>query len=393
MKKPTIRAGIVGSGYAAAFHFAALSKVSCANVEVVGVYSPVPAHRESYARERGIHPAESLEALMAQADVVHVCTPPRTHEAITIAGLERDKFVICEKVLTGFFGEDIDGFHGDTFPKQVALDAALASLDRILQSEKRSRGKLLYAENWIYAPSIQREREIIEKTGAQLLWIQAEESHSGSHGKLYGRWTAYGGGALVGMGCHPLTAALYLKRVEGRAHNGRPIQPKSVSARAHALTRNPNFRSEGHIRCDYHDIDDVASVHVEFDDGTVADIRASTIVIGGIRNYLHVAANNHVTFCNINPNSAMLTYNPREESFRDVYTVEKISTKQGWTCISPDEDWFTGYPQEMEAFYRAVALGEQPESNSALAADAVSTLYSAHLSSESHGHAVAVRTY
>jgi predicted dehydrogenase len=393
MKKPTIRAGIVGSGFAASFHHAALEKIACANVDIVGVYSTNPDRRESFARQRGICCSGSLESLLNEVDVIHVCTPPRTHEAITIAGLVRNKFVVCEKVLTGYFGDGTDEFHGDRFSKQIALDAALASVERILQAEKQSQARLLYAENWIYAPSIQREREIIEKSEAQILWIQAEESHSGSHGKLYGRWAAYGGGALVGMGCHPLTAALYLKRVEGRSRNGRPIQPKTVSARAHAVTRLPNFRDEGNLRCDYHDIDDVASVHVEFDDGTVADIRASTIVMGGIRNYLHVAANNHVTHCNINPNTSMLTYNPKEDNFREIYTVEKIGTKQGWTCISPDEDWFTGYPQEMEAFYRSIAFGEQPQSDSTLAANAVSTLYSAHLSAERHGSAVDVRAY
>ena len=33
-------------------------------------------------------------------------------------------------------------------------------------------------------------------------------------------------GVLIGKGCHPLTAALYLKRVEGRARDGNPIRPK-----------------------------------------------------------------------------------------------------------------------------------------------------------------------
>ena len=88
--------------------------------------------------------------------------------------------------------------------------------------------------------------------------------------------------------------------------------------------------------------------------GTVATLFASDIVLGGIHNWLEVAANNHRTICNINPNTAMQVYNPSEANFADVYTVEKIETKQGWTNIPPDEDWFTGYPQEIEAFYRAV---------------------------------------
>jgi hypothetical protein len=70
--------------------------------------------------------------------------------------------------------------------------------------------------------------------------------------------------------------------------------------------------------------------------------------------------------------------------------VEKIGTKQGWACTSPDEDWFTGYPQEMEAFYRTIAYGDPLESDSLLAADAISTIYSAYLSADRCGAAVPV---
>ncbi len=120
-----------------------------------------------------------------------------------------------------------------------ALDGALASIDRMLDAEAKSKAMILYAENWVYAPAIQKEREIIEKTGAQVLWMHGEEAHSGSHSKAYGFWRLNGGGALIGKGVHPLTAALYLKRVEGRARTGRPIRPAAVSARMHSLTRLP----------------------------------------------------------------------------------------------------------------------------------------------------------
>lgn len=170
---------------------------------------------------------------------------------------------------------------------------------------------------------------------------------------------------------------LYLKQVEGRVRNGQPIRPKTVSARTHAVTRLPGFQDAGHIRSSYYDIEDMSMMHVEFDDGTLADIFASDIVLGGIHNWLEVCANNHRTLCQINPNTAMMTYNPREEYFKDIYVVEKIGTKQGWACTSPDEDWMTGYLQETEAFYRAIAYGEPVESDILLAANAISTIYSA----------------
>jgi len=392
-KKQHVRTGIVGSGFSATFHFEAVSKVHAVDVEVVGVYSLDAEGGRRYARERDIRFFDSLDALLEEVDVIHVCTPPYGHEPISVAGLRRDKFVVCEKPLTGYFGDGSPSFHWERADKQVALKSALESVARILDAERQSKGRLLYAENWVYAPAVQKEREILEKTGGQILWIHGEEAHSGSHSVDYAFAARCGGGVLIGKGCHPLTAALYLKRVEGRARDGRPIRPKTVSARTHALTRLPNFRDEGHLRCNYHDIDDFSAMHVEFDDGTIADVFASDILLGGIHNWLEVCANNHRTICNINPNTTMQTYNPLEKNFADIYVVEKIGTKQGWACTAPDEDWMTGYPQEAEAFYRTIACGEPLESDSLLAADAISTIYSAYVSADCQGAAVEVKTF
>ena len=65
--------------------------------------------------------------------------------------------------------------------------------------------------------------------------------------------------------------------------------------------------------------------------------------MGGIHNWLEVCANNHRTVCNINPNTAMQSYNPVEANFQDIYVVEKTGTKRGCTtgscgvcCINND---------------------------------------------------------
>lgn len=389
MEKKTVRAGIVGAGFSASFHFEAIKKVYGTNVDVKGVYALEGA--QAYAQPREIDVYDTLEQLLDDVDIVHCCTTASAHESVAIAVLKRDKFVIVEKPLTGYFGDGSEDFNGEKCSKEVALESALASVKRMLEAEEKSQGRILYAENWVYAPSIQKEREIIEKTGAQILWIHGEEAHSGSHARTYAYWKYSGGGVMIGKGCHPLTAALYLKRVEGKARNGKPIRPKTVTARTHALTRMPTFRDEGHIRSDYFDIDDFSVMHVVFDDGTIATIFASDIILGGIHNWLEVAANNHRTTCNINPNTAMQAYNPLEANFKDIYVVEKTGTKQGWSAPSPDEDWFTGYPQEIEAFYRTVAYGDSVESDSALAADGIATIYSAYVSAQRCGAEMAIK--
>jgi predicted dehydrogenase len=386
----SIRTGLVGSGFSASFHVEALHRVAAVNLTLEGVYSPTRANREAFAAKRDIPAVDSLDALIDRADVIHVCTPPATHESVALAALAAGKSVVIEKPYTGYFGDGSDEFNGDTFPREDGLRAAMESVQRIADAERASSGRVLYAENWVYAPAIQKEREIIEKTGAQILWMHGEEAHSGSHSQFYGIWKHSGGGSVMGKSVHPLSAALYLKQVEGRARDGRPIRPATVSSRVHAITRMPRFRDTGHLRTTYTDIEDFGVVHIVFEDGTIADIFASELVHGGVHNWIEVNANNHRTICNINPNTAMQTYNPVHEQFSDIYTVEKTGTKQGWSFPSPDEDWFTGYQHEMDAFYRAVALDEEPESGSMLGGDTIAVVYSAYLSAEKKGTEVPV---
>lgn len=390
MKKKIITAGIVGSGFAAKFHFDALQSVGDVEVEVKGAFSPTPERLENFTRPRNLKAYNNLEALIADCDVIHVCTPPVTHEPIVIAALQQDKHVIVEKPFTGYFGDGNNDFNGDSFPREDGLKAALASVRRMLDAEKKSRGTIMYAENWVYAPAVQKEREVLEKTRGQILWLQAQQSHSGSHSLAYGKWKLSGGGSLVGKGCHPLTGVLYMKYVEGLTISGKPIRPKTVSARTHAITRMENFKNEGHLKDSYADVEDYASVHIVFEDGMVADVVSSELTQGGVKNYLEVHANNHRTICNITPNNAMQTYNPVEENFNDIYVVEKTGTKQGWSNMSPDEGWFNGYRHEMQAFYQSAAYGIPVESNSALAADVIVTIYTAYVSAERNGAEVPV---
>jgi predicted dehydrogenase len=386
MNKKLNRAGIAGSGFAARFHYEALQRVYGVNVVVTGCYSKDRDELSQFTGDRQIEALGSYQELLDNCDVVHLCTPPVTHEKLTIEALQKNKHVIIEKPFTGYFGDGTKEFNGDTFSREVGLKMAIESISRMLEAEKHSTGKIMYAENWVYAPSIQKEKEIIQKTGAQILWIQAQQSHSGSHSSDYGKWRLSGGGSLMGKGAHPLTAAIYLKHTEGIARNGRPIHPKSISARVHAITRLPNFQNpDKYLKDTYTDVEDYAFVHIVFEDGTIADIVASELLHGGVKNYVEVHANNHRTICNIAPNNAMQTYNPDENNFNDIYVVEKTGTKQGWSFISPDEAWFNGYQHEMEAFYRTAAYGDHLESNSALASDVIATIYAGYVSAERNG--------
>ena len=322
-EKKVLRAGIIGSGFAAKFHYDALQRVYNTKVEVVGAYSPTMQKLDEFTTERKISAFTNLEKLIEASDVLHVCTPPVTHEPIVISVLQQNKFAIVEKPLTGYFGDGTEAFNGDTFPKEEGAKHAMESVGNMLKAEKNSTGKIMYAENWVYAPAVQKQKEVLQKTGAQIIWMHGEQSHSGSHSPTYGQWKFSGGGSMMGKGCHPLSAAIYFKQVEGMARNGKPIRPATISSRTHAITRMPTFQDEGYLRTTYKDTEDFALLHVVFDDGTIADLFASELVLGGVHNWIEVNTTNHRTICNLNPNNAMQSYTPAQKHFEDVYVVEK----------------------------------------------------------------------
>jgi len=387
----SIRIGIVGSRFAAQFHYTAYQRVTGIEVEVVGVTSLTREHREDFAKKRGIKAFDSLEEMLPEVDVIDVCTSGYAHEEVSITSLEAGKHIVVEKPFTGYFGppEDKD-FKGNKFPKEKMLESAIASAGHIIKAALKSKKRLCYAENWIYAPAIQKEAEIITKTKGQILWALGGGSHSGSLSPAYGIWRLSGGGSMVGKSCHPLTAVLYLKQVEGLARNGKAIRPKAVSARTHEITRNPRFIDKGFLRTDYEDIEDYCNLHVVFDDGMVADVFASELVMGGVQNWLEIFANNHRIRCNLSPTNVIELYNPEEEQLSDVYVMEKIGTKQGWSSPSPDENWMFGYPQEIQDFMDAIATGREPKSGMLAASDVVSVLYAAYLSAERKGTEVEI---
>lgn len=385
MKGDVIKIGIAGSGFAAKFHYESYKHVSGVNLEVAGVYSPTAERRNAFAADRGIKAFESYEEMLEAVDVVDICAPSAEHEPLCVKAAEAGRHVMVEKPFTGAYGPGTDGWRGDKAEKQALLSEALQSTERMVATARENNVKIMYAENWVYAPSIQKEVEIIRATKGQILWIHGEESHSGSTSPVYGDWRFSGGGSLVGKGCHPLTAALYLKRVEGAARTGKPIRPMTVSCRTHAITKLPGFVDKGHLRTDYKDIEDFAQVHITFQDGTVADIFSCELVMGGVHNWVEVYANNHRMRCNINPTDACNLYNPVEKQLEDVYITEKLGTKQGWSFPSPDENWMTGYPQELQDFMESLRDGRDPESGVILGADTVSTLYAGYVSAEQGG--------
>ena len=376
---PRVRVGMVGAGFVARLHAEAYRQVHGVEVELSWVTAARPERAAAFATEFGARrTAIDARTIFSDpaVDVVDLCVPNHLHAPLAVEAARAGKHVIVEKPLTGFFGPPAT-------PRAEMRRQALAAVDGVLGACRDAGVRLCYAENWVYAPPIQKARRLLAASGGPILRLVGEESHSGTHAPINKRWETGGGGSLLGKGCHPLGAALYLKADEGRRVRGAPIRPVSVMAEVAQLADTEAFRASAPRylnTVEGADVEDWGSMLIVFDDGTVAQISASDAVLGGIRNQLAVYGAKAVVFCNINPNDTVRAYAPDPAVFAGEYITEKIETKAGWTSPQPDEDWMTGYPQEMQDFVESVALGREPLSSGALARDVIAVIYAAYLS-------------
>jgi len=390
-KNKSVVIGIVGAGFAANLHLENYGLVHGVDVRIKGVASARPERSARFAAAHGLEQAyPSVEALIAdpEIDLVDLCVPNVQHVPLIVRCAEAGKAVACEKPLTGFFG-DGEPRVGARYSRREMLDLALANADRALDALARNGARLLYAENWVYSPGIQKAARLTARTGGAILRIVGEESHSGTHSEYARQWRFSGGGSLINKGCHPLGATLYLKYQEGLRRWGTPIRPASVTAVVASLTKTRGFLAdeEKFIREGWDDCEDWGSLFLTFDDGTVAQITASDIVLGGIQNVFSVYGSKSVVHANNVPNSSVLAYAPRAGLFGPEYIREKVETTAGWQFTSGDEHWMNGFPAELQDFCEAVAEDREPLSGAMLARDIVAVSYGAYLSAE-EGRAV-----
>jgi predicted dehydrogenase len=378
--KKTVGIAVIGNGFAADFHTENYKRVHGVAARLVGIYGKRPEAAAQFAAKHGFERTyDSVEQLLAdpEVDMVDACVPNSVHEEMAVGALEAGKDVVIEKAFTGAFtrGEDADGW-------RRCLTDGLESADRMIAAERTSGRRIMYAENLVYAPGIQKARRLLDAADTPILRIVGEESHSGTHSPYAQQWSTSGGGSLYNKGCHSLGAALYLKYEEGKRRLGRPIRPSWTVAAVANLTKTEAFESEGEhiIRTGWKDCEDWGMMVVGFEDGSIAQINSADIVLGGIQNLLTVYAARAAIKVNINPNDSLLAYSADPDTFGDEYIREKVETKAGWQFSNPDEDWMNGFPHEMQDFCECSATGREPLSGSMLGRDVVAVSYSAYLS-------------
>jgi predicted dehydrogenase len=343
-----VKVGLVGCGFVAELHMYAYKRVYGVEVEVTAVAARGD-HVRDFASKHQI-PAtyrDFRDLLRDKAvKIIDICTPPALHATMMIDAVQAGKHVICEKPFTGYFGRAGDKVPiGRDVPKALMYERVMEEMEKTCGAVKASGRLFMYAEDWVYAPALAKTVEILNATKDKILFMKAEESHSGSHAPHAAQWAMTGGGSLIRMGCHPLSSVLYLK--------ANPV-----------------------------DVEDWGVLTLTFSDGTKATVFSGDMIMGGVRNLIETYTSGGSLFANITPNNHMMSYLTEEEKLAGVHITEKVDRKTGWQFICLEEEWTRGYLQEIQDFMECVAIGRQPRADLALAYETTKINYAGYWSAE-----------
>ena len=388
----TLGIGMVGARYGARMHLANYAKLSRDLVEVRGVCSRTKESANALAKETPIaFVTDDFDALLARKDidVVDLCVPPALHHDFAIRAANAGKHIIMEKPLTGYFGMPGDpepiGFR---VPRAKMRDGARHNAEAVRDAVQRNQVKFCYAENWIFAPPIEKMRRLIAASKGAILELRAEENHSGSNSVFSREWKSTGGGALLRMGVHSVGACLHLKQWEGQLRLNKGIRPVSVLAdtadliHSDAAARATKSGANQWISANPVDVENWANAVIAFEDGSRANVIVSDVGLGGLNTRVTAFMTDGVIKANMTSNDAIETYAPDASVYHDEYFTEKLETKSGWNRPSCDEDWFRGFSQEIAHFVDAIRNGSEPRSGIDLAVECVDVIYAAYLSAE-----------
>ncbi len=195
MESKKTRVGIIGCGKIAnSKHMKALGKVKTCEMVAFCDILPEKAEdaREKYGAEGSKTYTDYRELLKDESiDVVHVCTPNRSHAFITVDALESGKHVMCEK------------------PMAINSEEAKKMLD----AQKRT-GKLLSIgyQNRFRSDSMYLKKEAEADTFGDIYFARAEALRR----RAVPTWGVFlnekeqGGGPLIDIGTHALDLTLWV---------------------------------------------------------------------------------------------------------------------------------------------------------------------------------------
>ena len=234
--------GVIGLGMAVKPHALALKDLA-GQIEFVGGFSPTAKRRSEFEKTYGLPTVDSVDALLGnpQVQAVIILTPPRTHADLAIRAAQAGKHVLLEKPL------DV------TFAQARSIVEAVADAKRKLGVvfQFRFREATMTLRELLRAGEL---GELLSVSCAVRWWRPAEYYAQPGRGMR----DHDGGGVLLTQAIHTLDVLLDLAG---------PVR------RVSAQCRTSSLRSM--------DTEDIASASVEYVNGAIGVIDATTVAYPG----------------------------------------------------------------------------------------------------------------
>ena len=271
-----LRAGIVGCGAIAGNHVGAYRAAE--GVEVTACFDIDEARARDFAADHGIaQPVNSLDALFdLGVDVISVCTPHPTHEAVVLAAAERGVHVLCEK--------------------PIAID--VSSAERMVGACERAGitfGCVFQRRLW---PAAQRIRAAIDdgSLGEPIL-VRIEvllhrDSSYYTATPWRGTWATDGGGVLMTQAIHYVDLLQWF-----------------VGDVDWVMTAADTFAHGDHI-----EVEDTLAATLRLSSGAIAQFTASTALTPGLGQRIAITGTNGGTV-------GLFEYPEGAEAVNDVWAV------------------------------------------------------------------------
>jgi predicted dehydrogenase len=379
--------GFIGSGFITRFHLQ--SWVGIRDADVLGIWSPSPERAASAAALAGQLGVGDAKPYPSIGDMV---ADPAI-DAIWLAGPNHTRVENIEEIVDAME-------RGRGTLKAIACEKPLArnveEARRVLELVNGAGLAHGYLENQVFAPHIERGRELTWARGAATTGrpylARAAEEHSGPHMPWFWRGEMQGGGVLNDMMCHSVLLVRHLLTRPGEPLS--TVRPVRVTAHIASLKwSRPEYAARlaatMGAEVDYARTpsEDFASVTLEFetDDGHTVIGEASTswsYVGPGLRIAAELLGPEYSMSWNSLDTGlqAFFSREVRGEQGEDL--VEKQNAEIGLMPVVPNEPGVYGYEAENRHFVRAFLGKETPRLTFDDGLEVVQLLMTAYRSAE-----------
>lgn len=355
-----LKFGIVGCGAIHTTHADALGMIDGA--QVVGFYDIKPERAAASAEKYGVTAASSLDELCERVDAICVCVPSGDHANVAIEAAKRGRHVVCEK------------------PIDVDLRAAQALIDEC----ERAGVTLSVISQHRFAKDIQAVRDAAQ-SGALGPLIAGDMSNKWFRTQAYydsgdwrGTWRLDGGGCLMNQGVH------YVDMLQWIMGGVRAVRAQT--------------RTVSHERIE---VEDIANVLLEYENGAVGVIQASTAYFPGLAERLEIHGKwgtaiieaDRLKVWEVDEKAAgegLYGKGVLSQPTPNLHTQGQNSDGTG--AADPKAIWTEQHRLQLEDFTRAVRDGREPFVTGRAALEPLKVILAVYESARRDGEKVELRT-